>query len=32
MKKISISLLLIICLVMTGCGEPKTKELITVLQ
>jgi len=30
MKKISISLLLIICLVMTGCGEPKTKELITL--
>ena len=30
MKKLSISLLLIICLFMTGCGEPKTKELITL--
>ena len=30
MKKISISLLLVICLFMTGCGEEKTKKLITL--
>lgn len=30
MKKLNICLLLGICLFMTGCGEPKTKNVITM--
>lgn len=30
MKKLSIYLLMVMCLFMTGCGEEKTKELVTL--
>ena len=30
MKKISVCLLLMVCLFLTGCGENKVKESITI--